>query len=202
LALRGAGPQLHQLLRSKGIDFSAAKSRAHLQALARYALMKPGVVCVSGHQEPGAKEERNGRRHNCYALELDPAALDEPPSPLHAAAAAAKSPPGRASPRRPAADSSPSSPSSPLAPRAAPGGVSPPGRASPAGAPPPPPRPRAAEVLAAGANVHGYLGLGLDSQPSHPSGALGPARSGPPRAPAAPHSPTRRSKRPFPGARV
>ena len=160
--------QLYDLLQSKG---NAAKehepsNKQEVLNIVRLLLLRPGIVLHSGLQSPHEPGEMKGRRTDTWVLEMPykggvPAGASPARSPGHISPA--RSPghgrispdrPGSAGSRKSAADSLNSHRKSPNAKMHV-----------------------ATDVLAVGRNMQGYLGLGLENQPSHPGDSgLGPAR--------------------------
>jgi len=157
--------QLYDLLQSKG---NAAKehepsNKQEVLNLLRCLLLRPGVLLHAGMQSPQEPGEVKGRRTDTWVLEL----------PYKGVVAAGKVNSTGISPTR--------SPVIGRSPIGSPTGMSRTGSAasdlhSPLRSPHAKMH-RATDVLAVGRNMQGYLGLGLENQPSHPEDSgLGPAR--------------------------
>ena len=157
--------ELHELLKSKSTAASEHEpsNKAEVMSLLRCLLLRPGLLLHSGLQSPLEEGEMKGRRNDTWVLEIPYLASQQRGSPSRSPLESPLGSPGRSSPNR----------ASPL------------GRSSPLG------RTNSfssfnrtkgqdtilADVIAVGRNVQGYLGLGLENQPSHPhDSGLGPAR--------------------------
>ena len=155
--------QLYDLITSKGEAASVhePKNKQEVLNLVRCLLLRPGLLLHSGLQSPLEPGEVKGRRIDTWVLELpysaassfgQPRGIDSPTarSPGVGSPIGLGSPMGRAK-------ASAKSARSPARTAAHSGMVT--------------------DVFVVGSNVQGYLGLGLDNQPSHPEDSgLGAAR--------------------------
>jgi len=154
--------QLWDLVQSMGNSAKQheTKNKDEVVTLMRLLLLRPGLLLFAGLQHPLEEGEKSGRRNDTWVLEL-PYSAHQHAASVTASPLRSRSP-LRGSPLR----------GSPL--RGSPGG-------SPLGVVPPHRSQNQdgmqTDVLAVGSNLQGYLGLGLEYQPSHPQDSgLGSAR--------------------------
>ena len=165
--------QLYDLIKSKGTAASEhePKDKTEVLNLVRCLLLRPGILLHSGLQSPKEEGEVKGRRNDTWILELPYLASDQYGSPIESPGS--KRSPGAGSPTESSPLGSPIN--SPMR-----RGFTRFGKGSPLGKA----RRKTSDndhlltdVLVVGSNVQGYLGLGLENQPTHPEDSdLGPAR--------------------------
>ena len=160
--------QLYDVVRSKGdaaMREHKPTNKGEVINLIRCLMLRPGILLHSGHQTPQEEGEKKGRRNDTWILELPYSRIEEQKEETDAPSPNGRLSCGSGHENHVGEDRTRSrkktDPHSLLWRE----------RTETAH------QDLGTDVLAVGRNVQGYLGLGLDSQPSHPhDSGLGPAR--------------------------